>query len=147
MEMIGFKNLLVAIDGSDESMKALEVATSLAKKYDGWLTALYIIRFPIIGLPGAAISSEIFLEEARKAAKEWLAEIQRKGMENDIKIETRVVESFRSEYTEIVAYADSAKADLIVMGSRGRSGFKKLLLGSVASGVTTYASCPVLVVK
>jgi nucleotide-binding universal stress UspA family protein len=47
----------------------------------------------------------------------------------------------------IVDYAEKNKVDLIVVGTRGRSGFTKLLLGSVASGVVTYASCPVMVVK
>jgi nucleotide-binding universal stress UspA family protein len=47
----------------------------------------------------------------------------------------------------IVEYAEREKIDLIVIGTRGRSGFKKLLLGSVPSGVVTYATCPVMVVK
>lgn len=47
----------------------------------------------------------------------------------------------------IVNYADNEKANLIVIGTRGRSGLKKLMLGSVASDVVTYAHCPVLVVK
>ena len=47
----------------------------------------------------------------------------------------------------IVEYAESHGVDLIIIGTRGRSGLKKMLLGSVASGVVTYATCPVMVVK
>jgi nucleotide-binding universal stress UspA family protein len=47
----------------------------------------------------------------------------------------------------IVDYAEKNKVDLIVTGTKGRSGFTKLLLGSVASGIVTYASCPIMVVK
>jgi nucleotide-binding universal stress UspA family protein len=47
----------------------------------------------------------------------------------------------------IVGFAEKENVDLIVVGTRGRSGFKKLLLGSVASGVVSYAHCPVLIVK
>lgn len=90
---------------------------------------------------------DLFLEESRKAANEWLTEIREKAKTEGIEVEAKTVQGVRSEYEEIIAFADSIKADLIVMGSRGMSGFKKLLLGSVASGVVTYASCPVLVVK
>jgi nucleotide-binding universal stress UspA family protein len=52
-----------------------------------------------------------------------------------------------SEVGAIVDYAENENVDLIVIGSRGRSGFKKLLLGSTASGVVTYVTCPVMIVK
>ena len=65
----------------------------------------------------------------------------------DIELKTEVVVSSTSVIAAIVDYAEHENVDLIVIGSRGRSGFKKLLLGSTASGVVTYATCPVLVVK
>ena len=49
--------------------------------------------------------------------------------------------------SSIVSYCENRGVDIIVVGTRGKSGFKKLLLGSVASGIVTYAHCPVLVVK
>jgi nucleotide-binding universal stress UspA family protein len=52
-----------------------------------------------------------------------------------------------SIYGEIIQYAEKESIDLIVLGTRGKSGVKKLLLGSTASGVVTYANCPVLVTK
>jgi nucleotide-binding universal stress UspA family protein len=58
-----------------------------------------------------------------------------------------MVESPLSIEAAIVNFAEEEKADLIVVGTRGRTGFSKQLLGSVASGVVTYAHCPVLVVK
>jgi nucleotide-binding universal stress UspA family protein len=66
---------------------------------------------------------------------------------NGVKLSTEVVASPTSVVPAIVDYAEKNKVDLIVVGTRGRSGFTKLLLGSVASGVVTYASCPVMVVK
>jgi nucleotide-binding universal stress UspA family protein len=47
----------------------------------------------------------------------------------------------------IIEYAESEDVDLIIMGTRGRSGFKKLLLGSIASAVVTYSPCPVMIIK
>lgn len=67
--------------------------------------------------------------------------------DDGVKLRTEVVASPTSVVPAIVDFADENKVDLIVVGTRGRSGFTKLLLGSVASGVVTYASCPVMVVK
>jgi nucleotide-binding universal stress UspA family protein len=63
------------------------------------------------------------------------------------KVSTKVILTGIAVYGEIIQYADQENIDLIVIGTRGRSGVKKLLLGSTASGVVTYADCPVLVTK
>jgi nucleotide-binding universal stress UspA family protein len=62
-------------------------------------------------------------------------------------MKANVIDSPMSVVAALVNYADAEKADLIVIGTRGRSGIGKMLLGSVASGVVTYAPCPVLVVR
>jgi nucleotide-binding universal stress UspA family protein len=64
-----------------------------------------------------------------------------------VNIWSEIVEGPFSLVGEIVNYAENNHIDLIVTGSRGRTGFKKVLLGSVASGIVTYAHCPVLVIK
>jgi nucleotide-binding universal stress UspA family protein len=65
----------------------------------------------------------------------------------EVKLMTEVIISSTTIAAEIVDYAQQQNVDLIVMGTKGRSGFKRLILGSTASGVVTYAHCPVLVVK
>ena len=65
----------------------------------------------------------------------------------NIKISMKVILTGVAVYGEIIQYAQQESIDLIVIGTRGRSGIKKLLLGSTASGVVTYANCPVLVTK
>ncbi len=62
------------------------------------------------------------------------------------KIETHIIIS-QSTVKSILDFAEEKNVDLIVLGTRGRSGIKKLLLGSTASGIVTYSSCPVIVVK
>jgi nucleotide-binding universal stress UspA family protein len=68
--------------------------------------------------------------------------------ENNIQIKSEIIEDSISKVgSAIVDYAERESVDLIVIGTRGRTGFKKMLLGSVASDVVIYAHCPVMVVK
>jgi nucleotide-binding universal stress UspA family protein len=76
-----------------------------------------------------------------------LDQIRRKGEEKSISVKTQIIQESVSEVGSILEYAENEKIDLIVVGTRGRSGIKQLLIGSVAEGVVTYAHCPVLVVK
>jgi nucleotide-binding universal stress UspA family protein len=65
----------------------------------------------------------------------------------NIEIVTEVIIADESIFSEIIEFAERENKDLIIMGTRGRTGFKKLLLGSVASGVINFAHCPVLVIR
>ena len=83
----------------------------------------------------------------KKAVLEWLDEVKRKCENEGIQTEIKVIGGPSPVSDSILIYAENENVDLIVVGTKGRSGFKKLLLGSVASKVVTYAHCPVLVVK
>jgi nucleotide-binding universal stress UspA family protein len=87
------------------------------------------------------------LENSKQEAQKWFDDIDKNAVTSGVKFKTEVVASPTSTVRAIVDYAERNEVDLIVVGTRGRSGFTKLLLGSVASGVVTYASCPVMVVK
>src|SRR4029079_16144800 len=91
------------------------------------------------------------LREIEKAEKDKaehdIDKVKQKATENNVKVKTEVLIKYISAVKEIVEYAEINNIDLIVLGSRGRTGLKKLLLGSVANGVVTYSRCPVLVVK
>jgi nucleotide-binding universal stress UspA family protein len=84
-------------------------------------------------------------------AQRWLNRIKQQLLEdenNQIKLITAIlIASTERIAAEIVDYAQLKNVDLIVLGTKGRSSFKKLLLGSAASEVVTYAHCPVLIVK
>lgn len=77
-------------------------------------------------------------------AQNWLKDITKKI---DLEIVTEVIIAEESIVSEIIEFAERENIDLIIMGTRGRTGFKKLLLGSVASGVVNFAHCPVLVIR
>ena len=155
-----FCKILVAIDGSDHSMKAAEYAIDIAKENKAQLIALTVLDVSKIAYGASAfIASPMHgleeLESKRKEAQEWLDKVgkltSQKASENDnannsIHYKSQIEESMSVAGT-IVDYAEDQNMDLIVVGNRGRSGFAKLLLGSVASKVVTYATCPVLVIK
>jgi nucleotide-binding universal stress UspA family protein len=86
-------------------------------------------------------------EEEKRGAQEWLDKIRVEGHAEGIDFGTEIVEGPTSVEATIVDYAEREGTDLIVIGTRGRTGFKRLLLGSVALGVVTYSHCPVMVVK
>jgi nucleotide-binding universal stress UspA family protein len=91
----------------------------------------------------------MIIENAHQQARDWFNRIEDmiKVKNPNIKVSTKVILTGIAVYGEIIQYADQENIDLIVIGTRGKSGVKKLLLGSTASGVVTYAACPVLVTK
>jgi nucleotide-binding universal stress UspA family protein len=88
------------------------------------------------------------LEGAKIEAQQWFDIIQKKiNGDNNIRLQAEVVVTATSIVSAIVEYAKNKNVDLIIMITRGRSGFKKLLLGGVASRVVVYSTCLVMIVK
>ena len=137
-----FSKILIAIDGSDASMDAADYAIS--KQHNAELYALHVIRADV-DLFGPHETSE-FMTEMRNEGKKYMDKVRLKANEKNIQIKTEFISSTNIA-GGIVDYAEENNIDLIVIGTRGLSGFKKLLLGSVATNVVTYAHCPVMVVK
>jgi nucleotide-binding universal stress UspA family protein len=79
--------------------------------------------------------------------QKWFNEIKNKLKTANISVVDKIIISASSIVGEIVGFADKEKIDLIILGTRGRTGFKKLFLGSVAEGVVTHSSCPVMIVR
>ena len=77
----------------------------------------------------------------------WYANAGNMASKEGVKFMAETILDVASAADSIVNYAESKKADLIVIGTKGRTGLKRLLLGSVASGVVTHASCPVLIAR
>jgi nucleotide-binding universal stress UspA family protein len=85
--------------------------------------------------------------EERKIAEKYLNKVREMAKKARVKVETKIIENRPSIVHAITEIAEKENCDLIVMGTKGRTGIKKFLLESVASGVVTYAPCPVLVVR
>lgn len=145
----GFSRILVAVDGSESSMDAADYAIDMAKMYNAQLTTLTVSHISIssYGLAGLPDSIKQTKEKDALESQQWFDKLNQRAKQNDVQLKTELIDSQMSVDGTIAEYAESHEIDLIILGTRGRSGFKKLLLGSVASGVVNYATCPVMVVK
>ena len=148
-EMRRFSKILVAVDGSEPSMLAADCAMEMAKKHNAQLIALTVAHIPLSSYGFGSRPDAIKQNKEKRAleAKEWFLKLEEAGTRNNVSLKTELIDSRMSVEGTIVEYAESQGIDLIVIGTTGRSGFKKLLLGSVALGVVNYATCSVMVIK
>jgi len=155
-----FQKILVPLDGSEHSGRALETAVQIAKKFNSKLVLLTVNPVTFVGVtspertvklagrdPGAPSAglTDIALEAARIYSKKILADAEAKVRSEKVELETALAEG--EAVGEIVKKSKEGKFDLIVMGARGLGSLKRLLLGSVSEGVIKNAPCPVLIVK
>lgn len=139
--MFTIRRILHATDFSDLSKAAFDVACALARDHNAELTVVHVVPPPAVYAPDG-IAMPMPVEEPYEARAE-LARI----LPDDprVKVEHKLLEG--SPAHEILKFADSMHADLIVLGTHGSSGLGRLLMGSVAETVLRKASCPVLTVK
>lgn len=143
-----FTNIVVAIDGSDLSKKAADYAISLAKEQNAKVSAVAVVKFhQTDAFRGSTDTLARFIRRQAEIAQKWMDSAKSDAEKSGVRFESRVIKTRTSVPEEIIKYAQDRKSDLIVMGTRGRTGFKKALLGSVASAVVTHAGCPVMVIR
>ena len=138
------------MDGSESSFKAADNAISLAKHYGSELIAIHVIPSRSVMGHSSGIFGVVtpaFLKKVTEEAETWFAVIKENTEQLGISLKTQIISTDESPIKEIVEFAHHEEVDLIVVGTRGRSGIKRMLLGSTASGVVTYAHCPVFIVK
>jgi nucleotide-binding universal stress UspA family protein len=131
---------LVAVDGSETSSNAAKMAIDLSKKFGANLIALHIVP------PNLRFNKEMF-DIANQNGQKIVNEVREKAVAKGVDVQTEVISDVISITKVIVDYAEENDVNLIVLGTRGISGIKRLLLGSTASGVVTYSHCPVVVVR
>jgi nucleotide-binding universal stress UspA family protein len=145
-----FSTILVGIDGSESSIDAADYAIEMAKKDGAQIIALTVNRIPLSSYGLATPQEEVKQSkdnEEMQEFKEWLDKISQNAKQNSVQLKKEIINSQMSVEAAIVEYAESEGVDLIVVGTRGNSGIKNMLIGSIASGVVKYATCPVMVVK
>ncbi|AOG24724.1 universal stress protein [Acidovorax sp. RAC01] len=143
-----FKHILVPVDGSDTSLLAVSKAAGLAKAFGSAVTALYVVDpYPFTGVGADFAYGQAQYINAAKAEANAALEAVRKAMGDAGVPVTTVVGEGHAVHEGIVRALDGTDIDLVVMGSHGRRGLEKLMLGSVAQKVLGVVRVPVMVVR
>jgi nucleotide-binding universal stress UspA family protein len=138
-----FENILVAVDGSKHSDDAFSIAMDMAQKYGSQLLVLHVFQG---GTGSSTMVSPGFEDDMRSIGQQILDSYEAKVKERRLQ-NVRMLLQEGDAAQRIMETANEEKCGLLLIGSRGRGGFKELLLGSVSHKVTNHADCPVLVVK
>ncbi len=143
-----FKHILVPVDGSPTSDQAIAKAAGLAKAFGSAVTAIYVVDpYPFTGVgTDYAYGQAQYLSAATAEANEAVKAAKEAFEAAGVAVTTAVVEG-HAVYKGILESAEARGADLIVMGSHGRRGLEKLMLGSVAQRVLSHAHLPILIVR
>ena len=138
-----FSRILVAVDGSESSKKAFDKSVFLAQKCNSKLYVVNVVLDWEYGGDSAATFE--LIDELRARGTELLEQCKKQALQSNVQVET-VLE--QGDYAhEIIEVAKRKDCELIIMGSRGMSPIKELMLGSVSLKVMHHASCPVMVVR
>lgn len=144
-----FKNIMIAVDGSEMSNLAMQTAISFAKDQHAFLHIVHVAdEFLEVG-EGIAIDFKAYEKSVRDSSQAILNKMQALAHEAIIPFETHLIEinNYADHISErLVDIADELHADLLIIGTHGRRGFKRLILGSVAEGVARLSKIPVLLI-
>lgn len=143
-----YQHILVPIDGSETSMVAMNEAIKIGKALNSKITVVQVMALdPIIDdLYVKTGQTNELIERTRTYLLDILEQAKQQFLQEGLSVETKLLEGF-VVHEEIIQAAQELNADLIVMGSHGRTGVRKLVLGSVAQKVLGESHIPVLIVR
>ena len=147
--------ILVGLDGSESSFNAAKYAIDLSIKFNSEIFLLSIVPSKVHHGDSSGVFGMVspsYLHEYQKESEKWFNDVvnhaKNEGLsEIETTIKTEVMSTPFSIAASLLNYAEERNVDLVIIGTRGNSGLKKMLLGSVASDVVTYSYCPVLIIK
>ncbi len=137
-----FRKILVGYDGSSQSEKAADLGLALAQALDAQVLVFAVARPPE---PATSVEVQAVLDDAKEHYEEGFKRLLEAAREQGVHIETEIAVGHPAE--QIIHKAETAKADLVILGRRGTSMFEKWILGSISERVLRYAHCPVMVTK
>lgn len=146
------RKIVVAVDDSAYAQRALETAVAMAKRMKADLRIAHVVFVPSLfwsmGIPGSAVPTQKIEDDAEREGRKLLDKAVKYAKESGVSdLEEELVTDLVAPAQGIIQLAQHDRADVIVVGTRGNGGFRKLLLGSVANTLLHYAECSVLVTK
>ena len=157
METANFKKIMIATDGSTCSMLAADKAIELALLSKGTVYAVYVVSttyinpmdrdfFSSTGMnPYYDSMYEAMFEAMRKSGQQAVDNVKGTGEMKGIKVETVLLEGNPSE--ELIRYAEEEQMDVVIMGTIGKKGLDRMLLGSVTGNLVRHSKVPVMVIR
>lgn len=150
-----FKKILVPVDGSPASKKAAIYAVRIARNDGANIVFLHVLeglkQGGAIGLRAKFGDTRLFValqKNMKQSAEKWMSELVSAAAKEGVSAKSEVIGGIETHQVKAITdYAKNNSMDLIVMGSRGQSKFKKMVVGSVADGVVTHSALPVLVMR
>jgi len=145
---IQIRKILVPIDGSECSLNAAKYAVKLAKDDDAQLFCIHVLMGVPYGYESSPYAIDQYFKDLQEKAQSWFNNVREMARNEDIaETNTEIFTDVKSIIESIIDYATSKDIDLIVIGTRGRTGLKRFLTGSVANGVVQHAHCSVMIVR
>lgn len=143
------KTILVPVDDSKYSFKAAQFAIGLAKGLRAKILLIHVVEiYPYFAVPEYLMQEDDpGLKRIRKRVESIFKKIEGIAKKQKVPIQTDILLRSRSPAESIITYAKRKRVDLIVMGTKGSTGFKKILIGSVAQKVSEHAHCSVLIAR
>jgi nucleotide-binding universal stress UspA family protein len=140
-----FTNILVPIDGSDNSYRALDAALLLSEKLGSNITVIHVMEeVPITHIGSEKMLNEL-LEAYKKENQDILLKCSEIANQKGLTVKTFLIQG--NPASAILDYNKKEKFDLVIMGSRGLGKFKELILGSVSSKIVHHSPCAVLLIR
>jgi nucleotide-binding universal stress UspA family protein len=145
---IQMRKILVPIDGSECSLNAAKYAIKVAKDENAELFCIHVIAGVPYGYASSPPAIDQYFKDIEEKAQSWFDKVRCMAKNERMpELKTETFTDVKSVIGSIIDYATSRDVDLIVIGTRGRTGLKRFLMGSVANGVVQHAHCPVLLVR
>ena len=140
-----FTNILVAVDGSETSQRALARAVDEAKVWNARLHVLYIVETGLFSSLPADNTVEVMYSVLKNEGNAVMQKAKKYAAENGITVTTHMKQGHAG--SEVITLAELQKCDLIIVGSHGRSQTDRLLIGSVSNFVVTHSQVTTMVVR
>lgn len=144
-----FKRILVAVDGSPTANRGLKTAIGLAKEQGATLQILHVVdeRVPALN-PEVGIYIDDMFRLLREGGKKTLATAEAQAVKQGVRVQTTLVETLGMPVSDMIArQAKKLRSDLIVLGTHGRRGVSRLVMGSDAEGVVRQSAVPVMLIR